>query len=120
MKILERQKQLKKMQKSLIEDAEKYTKTKQDNAENNVRRFDDANAPNTNCANVETTSSGTQTCNEAHSAVAEKSTEVHSEKSTPNESLTIMPASPTVTPPRNQKALTDKLRSWETIYTSIR
>nr|XP_014092106.1 extracellular matrix-binding protein EbhB [Bactrocera oleae] len=119
MKILERQKQLKKMQKSLIEDAEKYTKAKQDNAENNVRRFDDANAPNTNCANVKTTSSGTQTCNEAHSAVTEKSTEVHSEKSTPNESLTIMPASPTVTPPRNQKALTDKLRSWETIYTSI-
>ncbi|XP_011204179.2 uncharacterized protein LOC105226816 [Bactrocera dorsalis] len=119
MKILERQKQLKKMQKNLIEDAEKYTKTKHDNAKNNVRNSDDAKAHNSACANVETTNSATQTCSEAPSTVAEKSIEIHSEKSTPNKSLTVTQTPPTETPPENQQALTDKLRSWETIYTSI-
>ncbi|XP_039954352.1 uncharacterized protein LOC120770829 [Bactrocera tryoni] len=119
MKILERQKQLKKMQNSLIEDAEKYTKTKKVNAKNNVRNFDNAKAHNSAYANVEVTSSATQTCSEEPSAVSEKSVEIHSEKSTPNKSLTVTQTPPTATPPQNQQALTDKLRSWETIYTSI-
>lgn len=108
------------MQKSLIEDAEKYTKTKKDNAKNNLRSLDDANTNKTTCANAETISSGAQTSNEMPAAVAEKSTEVHSEKSTPNKSLTVIQSPSTETSPQDQKALKDKLRSWETIYTSIR
>ncbi|XP_011188472.2 uncharacterized protein LOC105215954 [Zeugodacus cucurbitae] len=115
MKILERQKQLKKMQKSLVEDAEKYTKTKQDNAKHNARGIDDVNT------NTETASNDTEPpSTEAVSLIAEKPAEVHSEKSTPNKSVTTTTQAPSVeTPPLNQKALTDKLRSWETIYTSI-
>ncbi|XP_053963293.1 uncharacterized protein LOC128866514 [Anastrepha ludens] len=131
MKILEKQKHLKKMQKSLLADAEKYTKIKQGNA-NHVHK------PHAAQDVAASTTIGTQTSNDAPSiaiaivnekvaAIAESAEQQpnyeyeHSKQLPTTESLaTVTTHAPTSeAAPKNEKLMAQKLHSCETILVSI-
>uniref|UniRef100_W8ATZ2 Putative zinc-finger domain-containing protein n=1 Tax=Ceratitis capitata TaxID=7213 RepID=W8ATZ2_CERCA len=125
MKILEKQKHLKKMQKSLLEDTEKYTKIQQGAAKrlhkthNAMQRIDE---------DSQTVSTGTQTSNDASTAADENTvaTTTPPEQSCSNEHSASVIAKIVDTDEqcvkasaKNEKVVTEKLSSWEKIYASI-
>ncbi|XP_036333931.1 uncharacterized protein LOC118744754 [Rhagoletis pomonella] len=134
MKILEKQKHLKKMQKSLLEDVEKCTKSKQ----NTAKRMQKPNqaqglAGLTASTATQTSTDASTVANEMLTSTVESGTQQqqqqqepdcehqHSKKSPTANSLETAgtPGKTTQAAPKNERVLTERLYSCEKILTSV-